>query len=314
MNRGNNASHRAGGRPSVLLIYKKSAYQIYVRERKSQRIQQLISQGDATVRDILAADEAHVATIEEARVACRELGVRGVFRYRSDEVLVEDYDLVVTIGGDGTLLWASHRVPPEVPVLAINSAPDHSVGHFCGGRKGRVREAIEAALDKRLRCTRLTRMRVERDGELLHKRVLNDALFCHKVPAATTRYIIHRRGIEESQKSSGVWVGPSAGSTAAQRSAGGRILPPSSRRLQYVVREPYNPPEGAYRLRRGLIGSDEVLRLDSQVREGFVYLDGPHVRHEVSIGSALVFRRSEEPLSLLAFPRAVGERSDPSET
>lgn len=288
----------------VLVIYKKSAYQIYVRERKNERIRQLVERDDRTVRSILAADRDHVETLEETRAALRDLGVKSAFRYRSDEELVEGYDLVVTVGGDGTLLWASHRVPSTVPVLAINSAPDHSVGYFCRGRKGSVRETLARALAGELRPTTLTRMKVEIDGRLVHRRVLNDALFCHRSPAATTRYIIRHRDVEETQKSSGIWIGPAAGSTAAQRSAGGRVLPPSSRRLQYVVREPYIPPEGSYQLRRGLVGAHEKLFVDSQIREGVVFLDGPHVMHEVPIGSELTFSRSDEPLNLLAFPRA----------
>lgn len=295
---------RKNGQGGVLLIYKKSAYQIYVRERKNERIKELVQRGDRSVQDILSADRAHVETIDEARKAIREIGVRGVFRYRSDETLVEGFDLIVTIGGDGTLLWASHRVPPGIPVLAINSAPDHSVGHFCGGRKGRVQSAIVAALEGRLRRTHLSRMQVELDGVVIHKRVLNDALFCHKSPAATTRYLIDVDGVSEEHKSSGLWVGPAAGSTAAQRSAGGRVLPPGSRKLQYIVREPYVPPEGHYRFQRGLIKNGEALRVYSKVREGRIFIDGPHVVHEVTIGRELVFRRSPEPLTLLAFPRA----------
>ena len=293
------------GRPRVLLIYKKSAYQIYVRERKNARIAELVEREDVAVAEMLRADREHVETIEEARVACRELGVKGVFRYRSDEGLVEGFDLIVTIGGDGTLLWASHRVPPGLPVLAINSAPDHSVGYFCGGRKGRVREILAAALARSLPATKLTRMEVQVDGRVVHRRVLNDALFCHKVPAATTRYILLRRGEREEQKSSGVWIGPAAGSTAAQRSAGGRVLAPRSRSLQFVVREPYVPPVGPYRLRRGLVKPGESVRLISQVREGRVFLDGPHVAHDVTVGVELELRKSDEPLTLLAFPRAV---------
>ncbi|MFK7985398.1 MAG: NAD(+)/NADH kinase [Sandaracinaceae bacterium] len=293
-------------RPRVLVIYKKSAYQIYVRERKNQHIQKLVEEGDPTVRNILAADAAHVETIDEVKRAGKALGVRMSLRYRSDEVHVEDYELIVTVGGDGTLLWASHRVPPGLPVLAINSAPHHSVGHFCGGRKGEVQANIAAALAGELEATRLTRMQVRIDGEVVHRRVLNDALFCHKSPAATTRYLMNVNGEEEAQKSSGIWIGPSAGSTAAQRSAGGRILPPGSRKIQFVVREPYNPPEGPYRFRRGTLAPGEVLRLASQVREGRVFLDGPHVVHEVSVGSLLEMERSEESLTLLAFPRASG--------
>lgn len=294
---------RATGR--ILFIYKKSAYQTYVRERADSHLEALIESGDRTVRNVVAADRAHVETLEEAKQATKTLGVKGVFRYRSDEELVENgFDLIVTIGGDGTLLWASHRVPPGVSVLAINSAPVHSVGHFCGGRKGRVKQALAAALEGSLKATRLTRMKVEIDGEVVHRRVLNDALFCHRSPAATTRYILALGEREEPQKSSGIWVGPAAGSTAAQRSAGGRILPPGSRKLQFVVREPYHPPEGAYRFRRGLIAAGDDLILHSQVREGRIYLDGPRVAHDVGLGTELRFSRSEEPLTLLAFPRA----------
>jgi len=291
-------------RKSVLFVYKKSAYQLHVRERKNGRIKELIERDDPTVRNVMAADEAHVETLDEARAAAKALGLKAVFRYRSDETLVEDFDLIVTIGGDGTLLLASHRVPPGVRVLAINSAPLHSVGHFCGGRKGRVKEALAAAVDGRLRATKLTRMEVSLDDVVIHRRVLNDALFCHKVPAATTRYILVDRDVEEAQKSSGLWVGPAAGSTAAQKSAGGRVLPPGSRKIQYVVREPYYPPEGAYRLRRGLVSNGDSLLIYSQVREGRLYLDGPRLCFDVSLGTRVRFRRSDESLWLLGFPRA----------
>ncbi len=295
---------RRGAGRRVLFIYKKSAYQLHVRERKSSRIQELIERDDPTVKNVLSADAAHVETLEEAKAAVKELGVKGVFRYRSDEGLVEGFDLVVTIGGDGTLLWASHRVPPGFPVLAINSAPVHSVGHFCGGRKGRVREALAGALEGRLKATKLTRMQVEIDGEVVHKRVLNDALFCHRSPAATTRYILHHEGVQEPQKSSGLWIGPAAGSTAAQRSAGGRILAPGSRKIQFVVREPYHPPEGSYRFQRGLVTNGDSLVVLSQVREGRVFLDGPRIQLDVGLGAELRFCRSDEPLTVLAFPRA----------
>jgi NAD+ kinase len=288
----------------VLFIYKKSAYQVHVRERKNDHIKQLIDRDDRTVRQIIAADTAHAETLDEARRAMEELGVKGVFRYRSDDGVTEGFELIVTIGGDGTLLWAAHRVPEGVPVLAINSAPQHSVGYFCGGHNGRVTEAIAAALENRHKATRLTRMQVEIDGEIVHKRVLNDALFCHKSPAATTRYIIRHGDVEESQKSSGLWIGPAAGSTAAQRSAGGQVLPPGSRKIQYVVREPYHPPEGSYRLRRGLLVNGEDLRIYSQVREGRMYIDGPRILHDIGMGTEVRFSRSDEPLTLLAFPGA----------
>jgi NAD+ kinase len=301
---------RLAGRaaPRVLVVYKKSAYQTNVRERKNGCFAELLARRDPAVERLIEAHEDHVATIEEARAALEELGCKASFRFRGDEGLVEDFDLLVTIGGDGTLLWAARWVGTNLPILAINSAPRDSVGHFCAGTKGEVRSLLEAALAGKLRETRLTRMEVELDGEILSKRVLNDALFCHASPAATTRYVLRheRDGVveEEEQKSSGVWVGPAAGSTAAQLSAGGRVLPLGSQRLQYVVREPYVPPEGRFRMTRGLVGPGEQLTIWSKVRDGRVFMDGPHRWREVRLGARLVMRRSDEPLTILGFPRA----------
>ncbi|MDQ3031344.1 MAG: NAD(+)/NADH kinase [Myxococcota bacterium] len=295
--------------PRVLVVYKKSAYQTNVKERKNARFIELIEKGDPSVARMVDAHRDHVETIDEARAALEKMGCRASFRFRGDEGLVEDIDLVVTVGGDGTLLWAARWVGAGIPVVAINSAPKDSVGHFCAGVKGSVQTTLEAAIAGQLREVKLTRMEVELEGEVLTRRVLNDALFAHSVPAATTRYVLrHERAdgsaTEEEHKSSGVWIGPAAGSTAAQLSAGGRVLPSGSKRLQYVVREPYVPPDGSYSMTRGLIDPGEQLVLFSKIREARIFMDGPHHVRDVRMGARVVMRRSEEPLSLLGFPRA----------
>jgi NAD+ kinase len=295
--------------PCVLVVYKKSAYQTNVRERKNARFLELLEKQHLSVSRLLRAHEEHQETLEETRAALDALGARASFRFRGDEGLVEDVDLVVTVGGDGTLLWAARWVSSRTPMLAINSAPQDSVGHFCGGRKGQVKEILARALAGTLPKTELTRMEVTLDGEVVTRRVLNDVLFSHLSPAATTRYVISHerkdgRVRSEEHKSSGIWIGPAAGSTAAQLSAGGRVLPVESRRLQFVVREPYQPRRHRYRMTRGLIEDGDKLRLVSEVREGRLFIDGPHRVREVRMGSEIVVRRSREPLTLLAFPRA----------
>lgn len=318
----------ARGAPRVLVVYKKSAYQTNVKERKNARFVELLERGDPAVARLVEAHQDHVETIEEARAALEAIGCRATFRFRGDEGLVEDVDLVVTVGGDGTLLWAARWVGPGIPVVAINSAPRDSVGHFCAGQKGAVRTTLERAIAGELREVRLTRMEVELDGEVLTRRVLNDALFAHASPAATTRYLLRverderavrgegadiaerTAGAElvaaahaeyEEQKSSGFWIGPAAGSTAAQLSAGGRVLPAGSRRLQYVVREPYVPPQGPYAMVRGLIDPGEQLAVISKIREGRLFMDGPHHVRDVRMGARVVMRRSDEPLTILGF-------------
>lgn len=287
--------------PRVLCVYKKSAYQIYVHERRHSRVEQLLSARDPAVAGLRRAHREHERTVAEARRVLRALGARATFRQRSARGSVAGFDLVVTLGGDGTLLWASHAVGTACPVIAINSAPKDSVGYFCGANRASLGDALEAALAGKLRETKLTRMCVEIDGQECSTRVLNDALFCHLSPAATSRYALAFRGRREEHKSSGVWIATPAGSSAAIRSAGGRLLAVGSSQLQFVVREPYTVGKPRYRVLKGVWGEGEQLRIQNHMRTGRLYLDGPHVWKAVEIGSWLRFSRSHEPLSLLGF-------------
>ncbi len=57
---------------------------------------------------------------------------------------------MITVGGDGTLLAASHSVR-DVPILGINSAPGYSVGFFCAAARSDLMPMIGAALAGKLR-------------------------------------------------------------------------------------------------------------------------------------------------------------------
>lgn len=291
---------RVSTRPRVLVIYKKSAYQLMVRERKNARARALLDRKDRAVERLLASHEDHVSTIQDARELLDKLGVDATFRYRADADTADVFDLIVTLGGDGTLLWASHLVGRQ-PMLAINTAPRDSVGYFCAGTKDNLEEIVVGALEHSLPETQLTRVQIAMDGEIVSRRVLNDVLFCHECPAATTRYLIKQGELEEDHKSSGLWIGPAAGSTAAQRSAGGRVLPPTSTQIQFVVREPYMPNGTRYKLAKGLIDSDEQLLITSKTHGGRLYVDGPHLRRKVALGSEIVIKRSPEALTVLGF-------------
>lgn len=288
----------------VLVVAKKTTYRRFVVESKDARIADLLERGDVSVRKLRKSHVDHEAAITEVMGALEALGVphervetRGLARAGRG-------DLVVTVGGDGTLLRASHELGEGVPLLGINSAPRHSVGFFCYGKKGTAKRAIGDALEGRLPRADLTRMSVEVNDRTISSRVLNEALFCHASPAATSRYILRVEDpddgvIEEEQRSSGLWVGPAAGSTAAQKSAGGRVLPLLSRKVQVVVREPYTAIGKTIRYRRGLVGKDGRVTLISKMREAKLFLDGHDRVFDVTIGDVVVMRRAAERLTVL---------------
>ena len=284
--------------PRVALVVKRSTWRLFVEEKKDPLYKRLLARSDPTITTLRKSHLEHETTVREVKTALAELGAR-VTAFRTRERFdATSFDLVVTVGGDGTMLSASHNVA-HAPILAVNSAPNYSVGFFCGAKSGEVKSAISRALKGTLRRAQLARMQVLINGEVVAGRVLNDALFCHASPAATTRYLIQLGRVVEEQKSSGFWIGPAAGSTAAQRSAGGRVLALGSRDLQLVVREPYTPQGEHYSLRRALIAPGRKLTIRCKSYEARLFLDGPDREARVRRGDVVEFLLAGEPLTVL---------------
>lgn len=287
----------------VIVVAKRSSYSRLTTGDVDQRAKVLLRRGDPAVRKWKPAHEAHVRTIEKVREALDSLGVEALVLHGSHASFEpRGVSLVVTVGGDGTLLAASHSVH-DVPILGVNSAPRYSVGFFCAARAQGIRKTLADALEGRLPETRFSRMAVSVNGQVRSERVLNEALFCHAVPAATSNYILQVGRMKEEQRSSGFWIGPAAGSTAAQRSAGGRVLPPTSKKLQLVVREPYSVEGHRYRLIRVEIPDGERALVKSKMHRACLFLDGPYLAIQVRLGDEVTFQRSPQSLRVLGLQR-----------
>ena len=117
--------------------------------------------------------------------------------------------------------------------------------------------------------------------------MLNEILVCHANPAAVSSYFLHVDGHEEAQRSSGIWIATPAGSTAAIRSAGGLVLPIHSDNFQFLVREPYQRPDSTYRQIKGIRPFGTPVELISKMRQGRIYVDGPHISYPFTIGDRL---------------------------
>lgn len=287
----------------VIVVSKRTPYTRYVEEERDPRAVRLLRRRDPSVAYWPEAHREHSRTLEEVERVLDRLGARAVLVRRAHAAFdTSDAALVVAVGGDGTLLAASHNVG-DVPIIGINSAPKYSVGFFCAGARKDLTKMLGQALEGRLPKLRLTRMSVSVDGRVQSRRVLNEALFSHASPAATTRYSVRYGRITEEQRSSGFWIGPAAGSTAAQRSAGGKVLPLGSRMLQLVVREPYLYFGRRYRLLHVLVKPGTELVVQSTMHDASLYLDGPYKQLPVRLGDIVTFQESKEPLTLLG-PRA----------
>lgn len=286
-------------RPTVVLIAKRTSWANYVEQAHDPLVLDLLRRNDPTVSRMKAAHEAHEGCLREVE--------RALDNHHVDVRTVDDPNLpfstdgaslVLSVGGDGTLLSASRQVF-GVPILGVNSAPGFSMGFFCGAEGSTIDLLLGHALQGTITGVTLSRMEVLCNGRSISRRVLNEALLCHSCPAATSRYILELDGHTEEQRSSGLYCGPAAGSTAAQRSAGGLVLPLDSDALQLVIREPYMPDARPYGITRRTLSEGQTLRVRSKMYDAFLFIDGPGSCNRVTLGDLLEFRRSDEPLRLL---------------
>ncbi|HET9957920.1 MAG TPA: NAD(+)/NADH kinase [Polyangiaceae bacterium] len=285
--------------PRIIVVTKRTSYRRLILEERDPRARNLISRKDPSVSSWVRAHREHERTLETVERVLGKSGLPVLWVRRAHALFdTSGASLVIAIGGDGTLLAASHNVD-TVPLLGVNSAPNHSVGFFCAARRENFAELFEQALERRLRHVTLTRMKVVVNGRLRSSRVLNEALYAHSSPAATSRYLVELDGLREDQRSSGFWIGPASGSTAAQRSAGGRVMPLSSKQLQLVVREPYAPFDQKYRLLKKQFSPDQTLIVHSKMDDAMLWLDGPNRQIPIRLGDIVEFGVSDMPLTVL---------------
>jgi len=271
----------------------------------------LASTGRRLVEEVENAAREQEATLTAVHEALAGLGVTPVTV--SIEALDEQAQqaiaaarLVVTVGGDGTLLAASHWVT-GASLLGVNSAPKSSVGYLSIGRRSNVLRTLAQIARGALVPQKVVRIEAEVAGKLLRPS-LNDILLAHQLPAATSRYRLRLGPRAEDHRSSGLWIATPAGSTAGLHSAGGQIMPLGARRLQFRARELYRMRGHSPVLECGFVKPGEELVVESAMSEGWLYPDGARTAVPFPFGEKAVFRVAEQPLLLFADPaRWAGE-------
>jgi len=147
--------------------------------------------------------------------------------------LPDDLDLVIVLGGDGTLLSAARNLPnPQVPLLGINFG---SLGFLTVIPRDQMLSMLDDVYAGRFRIEERMRLLVEvhREGQLRESfHALNDAVINY---GAFARIIDLKVFVDDqfltNYRSDGLIVSTPTGSTAYALSAGGPILVPHTRSL-----------------------------------------------------------------------------------
>jgi NAD+ kinase len=154
------------------------------------------------------------------------------------ERIARTADLVIVLGGDGTLLSVAREAPASTPVLGINVG---ALGYLTGLKQEEALSRLDEVLAGGFREDRRRRLDV-RIGDGPDRgayRALNDAVLNRKATGRISTFSVSIEGRPIARfRGDGVIVATPTGSTAYSLSAGGPILDPA---LAAVVVTPISP-------------------------------------------------------------------------
>lgn len=213
----------------------------------------------------------------------------------------EGCDLVIVLGGDGTLLSAARAIGKrEIPLFPVNLG---GLGFLTAISMDEIYPELERAFrgEHRIAKRKLLSTQVMRDGqELAHYDALNDAVL---TKSALARMIDLDTHVDEqfvcAYKADGLIVSTPTGSTAYSLSAGGPIIFPS---VPAICLTPICPH--MLTNRPVLVPETSVIRIVSHGPDESVYLtiDG-QVGNPIREGDTVVCRSSDYALRLIRPPQ-----------
>jgi len=283
---------------NILLLYKNSTYAGYFlsdRKRLAQLGEFLNSE---EIKRFRRTHENHFWSLSYVETVLKLRKLKFTKACRGTSLDYSRYDLIITVGGDGTFLEAARQVK-EGTVWGINSDPSWSVGRFCSGNPKNFEVLLDRILAGKARVRKFDRLSLVFSDGTQSMDVLNDILICHHNPGAMSRYLLTIGKIREEQRSSGIWIATAAGSSGGLHSAGGKILPPEAQGFQYKARELYRGKNIHYHLKGDILKPSQKITVTSLMREGVVFMDGSHVCLPFSFGAKIVIKRSSNPLKII---------------
>ena len=163
-------------------------------------------------------EEVHDRSLEEVRsvmdalVAERGVNVGYTARETVRRADFSEPDLVIVLGGDGTLTSIAHSVDEKTPVMGVNSHPrvgdgDGSYGFYMGSDPSSFAQDVSAALDGDAVINVLPRLQAEIEttsGNIIRcDPALNDLLVANTHQYQPSKYRLQRGAIDCMQYSSG---------------------------------------------------------------------------------------------------------------
>ena len=288
------------------------------------------------VSDILVVykknfEDVHDKSLETVRKSLEELvrdRVTAITFKARETVSREDFagrDLVVILGGDGTLTSIAHSIDSDTPVMGVNSHPqdddeDGSYGFYMGSDPENFDSDIRVALDGDAIVNVLPRLQAEivttSGKRILSDPALNDLIIANTHQYQPSRYRLQRgeSGSEDEidviQRSSGCLFSTFLGQGAWFRhvvNIEGTIFPLEQLDSWYLFASRDLPrdsrdDDGSY-----WSWTNEATAITSDMHRGYIVSDGWDETH-FTRGARITVDLSGPTLQLLTFRRTIHDR------
>lgn len=220
---------------------------------------------------------------------------------RSVPDLARAVDLIVVLGGDGTILSVVGRLADDIkPIFGINIG---SLGFLTCAASTAYAESVECIVKGEMEFSQRTLLDVRLDPAGPEKsqtlRCLNDAVFSRGEISRLIRLEVRVNGESLTEfNADGLIIATPTGSTAYSLSAGGPILTPDSGSLVITPICPHTLTN-----RSIIIEDSAVVEVEATERDYPVYLtiDGRAPVY-VEKGTIVTVRKSAQTLPLAALP------------
>ncbi|WP_297826851.1 bifunctional NADP phosphatase/NAD kinase [uncultured Methanobrevibacter sp.] len=208
------------------------------------------------------------------------------FKQLSKGIYDFNCDMIVVLGGDGTLLRAQSKMKPETPLLGINMG---TVGFLTDIEVEDTFDALNDVLKGNYYKEKRTKLVVSHENH--HYSAMNEVVIMTNKPAKMLHFQIKVDGeIIEEVRADGIIVSTPSGSTAYAMSAGGPIVDPKVGGFIIIPICPYKL--GA----RPFIVSDNseiAVKLLKKGKSAVFVMDG-QINDEAEYEEEIKFKKSEK--------------------
>ncbi|MGL4774614.1 MAG: NAD(+)/NADH kinase [Clostridium sp.] len=209
---------------------------------------------------------------------------------------LEDLELIVVLGGDGTILSVARKIVQKTnaPILGINIG---NLGFLSSIEEHDIDAAIQEIKNSNYKLQSRMMLKAESTDKLSHN-ALNDVVISRGTLSRIVKFSVYIDGLEyASFKGDGLIVSTPTGSTAYSFSAGGPLIYPT---LDVITLTPICPHTKS--MEPIVIGGDSVIEIYAQNgnEEMYLTLDGQEAI-KLDDGAKVTIKKEKKRVNIILF-------------